>query len=99
MESALRLIDKCSDAATSEDYPMMRAVIALRHEAFNEVRADEVQRLIEYAQNGDRAKRRETWKRALLAGAARLLVQVERYDWAGQLIDRLAPPSRVALAD
>jgi len=96
--AARRLLDKCSDAATSEDYSMIRAVIALRHEAFLEVRADEVRRLIEYAQH-EKDSRRWTWQRALLAGAARLLVQVERYDWAEQVIDHLTSDNRIAQAE
>ena len=96
--AARRLLDKCSDAATSEDYSMIRAVIALRHEAFHEVRADEVQRLIEYAQHA-KDSRSWTWQRALLAGTARLLVQVERYDWAEQVIDELTSDNRIAQAE
>jgi hypothetical protein len=97
-DAALRLINRCSDVATSQDYSMMRGIVTFRHEAFGEIRDDEVRRLVQYAQ----ADIGRTWKRKLspvkLASVARLLVDMERYDWAETLIDALSPESRIELA-
>lgn len=92
MEAAKRMLDKSFAAADSKDgYAVVSGLIATRHELFDEVRATEVGRLIELAQIkqrrwGDRRASR-------LASVARLLLTVERYDWAEALLDRLSPPN------
>ena len=92
MEAAKRMLDKSFAAADSKDgYAVVSGLIATRHELFDEVRAKEVGRLIELAQIkqrrwGDRRASR-------LASVARLLLTVERYDWAEALLDRLSPPN------
>jgi hypothetical protein len=96
LEAALRVVDKCSDAATPENFNLMRSIIRFRYETSGEIRDDEVRRLIEYAQT-DNA--RETWKRVRLSVAARLFVDIGRYDWAEAIVDALSPESRIELGN
>ena len=91
LEAALRVVDKCSEAATPENFNLMRSIIRFRHETFGEIRDDEVRRLIKYAQT-DTGRRTSTQVR--LSTAARLFVDIGRYNWAEAIIDALSPESR-----
>jgi hypothetical protein len=92
LEAALRVVDKCSEAATPESFNLMRSVIRFRHETFGEIRDDEVHRLIKSAQT-DTGRKASTQVR--LSTAARLFVDIGRYDWAEAVVDALSPQSRI----
>ena len=95
LDAALRVINKCSEAATAEDFNLMRSVVRFRYETFGEIREDEVRRLVKYAQTDTGRRRQSTLTRINLSVAARLFVDIGRYDWAEELIDVLSPESRI----
>jgi hypothetical protein len=98
LDAALRVIDKCSGSATPEDFNLMRDIIRFRHETFGEIRDDEARRLIKYAQT-DTGRRYQIRSRIRLSVAARLFVDIGRYDWAEAIVDALSPESRIELAN
>lgn len=98
LEAALRVVDKCSDAATPEDFNLMRDVIRFRHETFGEIRDDEVRRLIQYSQTDTGRRSQDSWKQVQLSVAARLFVDIGRYEWAEAIVDALSPESRIESA-
>ena len=98
MEAALRVVNKCSDAATPQDFNLMRDVIRFRHETFGEIRDDEVRRLIQYSQTDTGRRSQDSWKQVQLSVAARLFVDIGRYEWAEAIVDALSPESRIESA-